>query len=263
MKKLKVLGLVAASACMVALTSCLDGGSNNYQRMDYALVDFSTKSFRTLVYPMNDYPLYLSAVANDASFKAGDCIIVNYEVDLKSVENDAASANGFYVSTGTASAPIETATLRFSTMDETPLENELLMSNGGIALLVSENLYRLLALNQHTSLQTNQKNSYSFFFDSNQTPEKVENVADRVYTVYVRCQKTEDGTAPTISGMSEARVMDAAQFYGITKGLESAAGNDVVYYQLKYPETFNADTTAIKTWGTSTVSSFSIKSYNE
>ena len=47
MKKLKVLGLVVASACMVALTSCLDGGSNNYQRMDYALVDYSTKSFCT------------------------------------------------------------------------------------------------------------------------------------------------------------------------------------------------------------------------
>ena len=69
----------------------------------------------------------------------------------------------------------------------------------------------------------------------------------------------EDGKAPTLSGYPEARAVEAGQFYSITKSLETAAGKDAVYFQVKYPKEFNSDTTQIKAWGTSAVSGFSIK----
>lgn len=259
MKKLKVLGLAAASACLVSMTSCLNGGSNNYSNTSYALIDFSTKAMRTLAYPLGDYPLYISSIANDGSFKSGDCVVLNYAVDLSSADNSSATATGYYVATGTASTPMETAYLRYAAMDSTVLENELLMTDAGTSLMSSENFKKIVALGQHASLLTDQKNEYSFFFDSQQTPATVEGT-ERVYTIFMRCQKKTDGKAPTLSGYSEARAVDAAQFYSLTKSMETTAGKEAVYYQLKYPKEFNSDSTQIKTWGVSKVSGFSIKS---
>ena len=79
MKKLKVLGLAAIAAGMFSLTSCLDGGGNTQQLSSYAIVDYSS-TMRTLIYPLGYYPLYLSTVANDPTYSAGDCVLANFTV---------------------------------------------------------------------------------------------------------------------------------------------------------------------------------------
>ncbi len=138
MKKLKVLGLAAIAAGMFSLTSCLDGGGNTQQLSSYAIVDYSS-TMRTLIYPLGYYPLYLSTVANDPTYSAGDCVLANFTVDFDSPENANANTNGFYVATGAASSPLAKYSLDFSPLDSTALDNELLLSGSESALLFSNN----------------------------------------------------------------------------------------------------------------------------
>ena len=98
MKKLKVLGLAAIAAGMFSLTSCLDGGGNTQQLSSYAIVDYSS-TMRTLIYPLGYYPLYLSTVANDPTYSAGDCVLANFTVDFDSPENANAATNGYLTAT--------------------------------------------------------------------------------------------------------------------------------------------------------------------
>ena len=94
MKKLKVLGLAAIAAGMFSLTSCLDGGGNTRQLSSYAIVDYSS-TMRTLIYPLGYYPLYVATIANDPTYRAGDCVLANFTVDFDSADNANASTNGF------------------------------------------------------------------------------------------------------------------------------------------------------------------------
>ena len=100
MKKLKVLGLAAIAAGMFSLTSCLDGGGNQQTIPNlFAIVDYSS-TMKTLLYPSGFYPLYMSSIANDPTYSAGDCVIANVQIDYDSPDNANVSTNGFYVATG-------------------------------------------------------------------------------------------------------------------------------------------------------------------
>ena len=79
MKKLKVLGLAAIAAGMFSLTSCLDGGGNTQQLSSYAIVDYSSSTMSTLIYPLGYYPLYVATIANDPTYSAGDCVLANFK----------------------------------------------------------------------------------------------------------------------------------------------------------------------------------------
>lgn len=43
--------------------------------------------------------------------------------------------------------------------------------------------------------------------------------------------------------------VEGGTLYSMLKGKESAAGKKIVSYRVKYPLTFNADSTKIATWG--------------
>lgn len=94
--------------------------------------------------------------------------------------------------------------------------------------------------------------------DSNQEPETVDGT-DRVYTLCLRAQKREEGKAPTISNAMDPIAVEGGTLYSMLKGKESAAGKKIVSYRVKYPLTFNADSTKIATWGYSKISQFSIE----
>lgn len=258
MKKLKFLGLAAIAAGMVSLTSCLDGGGNKWQDQNFSIIDYSTTSMRTLVYPLGSYPLYMSAVANDPTYSSGDVVYANFAVDKDSPDNANAIENGFYVATGAASTPIEKGYLSFSELDSTALDSELLMTNLETVLMLSPNFRKILATPQFESVLTEQKNDYRLTFDYDQEPETVDGT-ERVYTLYLRSQKVTDGKAPTISNAYDQRVFDAGQFYSVTKNKESAAGKNIVRYQIKYPKTFNSDSTKVATWGASNIAGFIIE----
>ena len=53
--------------------------------------------------------------------------------------------------------------------------------------------------------------------------------------------------------------VEGGSLYSMLKGKESAAGKKVVSYRVKYPLTFNSDSTKIATWGYSKISQFSIE----
>ena len=128
MKKLKVLGLAAIAAGMFSLTSCLDGGGNQQTIPNlFAIVDYSS-TMKTLLYPSGFYPLYMSSIANDPTYSAGDCVIANVQIDYDSPDNANVSTNGFYVATGVTSSPLAKYNLNFSSLDSTALDNELLLS---------------------------------------------------------------------------------------------------------------------------------------
>lgn len=258
MKKLKVLGLAAIAAGMFSLTSCLNGGGNSQTvPPTLAIVDYSS-TFRVLLYPAGFSPVYISTVANDTKYKAGDCVITTFSIDYDSADNANATANGFWVAAGTASSPLPECDLSFSDLDSTALDNELLMSGVGSGMLFSNNYKRIAFLPMFASALTEQKNDYQITMDYNQEPETV-NGTDRVYTVCIRAQKVNEGKAPTVSNMQDAIVADGASFYNMLKGKESAAGKKIVSYRVKYPLTFNSDSTKIATWGYSEISQFSIE----
>lgn len=261
MKKLKVFGLAAIAAGMLSLTSCLDG-DNNQQFQSYAIVDYSSTSMRTLLYPMGFYPLYIQSVANDPAIHAGDCVLANIQIDYDAAENANASANGFYVATGLTTSPLAKYELDFSTLDSTALDKELLLSNVESALMFSVNYKRIVAIPTFASALTEQKNTYTLTMDPAQEPETVNNM-ERVYTLCLRAQKREDGKAPTLSNAMDPIAIEGSYFYNMLKGKESAAGKKIVSYRVKYPLTFNSDSTKIATWGYSSISQFSIEEATE
>ena len=181
MKKLKVLGLAAIAAGMFSLTSCLDGGGNTQQLSSYAIVDYSS-TMGTLIYPLGYYPLYVATIANDPTYRAGDCVLANFTVDFDSADNANASTNGFYVATGAASSPLAKYDLSYSPLDSMALDNELLLSGSESALLFSNNYKRIVVIPTFTSVLTDQKNTYIMSMDS---IKNLKLLMER--TVFIRC----------------------------------------------------------------------------
>jgi hypothetical protein len=138
------------------------------------------------------------------------------------------------------------------------LDNELLLSGSESALLFSNNYKKIVVIPTFASVLTDQKNTYIMSMDSNQEPETVDGT-DRVYTLCLRAQKREEGKAPTISNAMDPIAVEGGTLYSMLKGKESAAGKKIVSYRVKYPLTFNADSTKIATWGYSKISQFSIE----
>jgi hypothetical protein len=185
-------------------------------------------------------------------------VLANFTVDFDSADNANASTNGFYVATGAASSPLAKYDLSYSPLDSMALDNELLLSGSESALLFSNNYKRIVVIPTFTSVLTDQKNTYIMSMDSNQEPETVDGT-DRVYTLCLRAQKREEGKAPTISNAMDPIAVEGGTLYSMLKGKESAAGKKIVSYRVKYPLTFNADSTKIATWGYSKISQFSIE----
>ena len=255
MKKLKVLGLAAIAAGMVTLTSCLDGGGNSRQGQIFAVIDYSS-TFKPILYTGGD-PYYVSSVASDPSFSAGDCVMAYITVDYDSPENANASTNGYYVATGQV-ASVGKGNFSFASLDSTTLSDEQLLSSVTVwPFIKSANYRKLIAFPVFESILTEQKNTYKLSFDYDQEPVSVNNM-ERVYTLCLRCQKLEDGKAPTISNVADIKAFDLEQLYSTLKSKESAAGKKVVNYQIKYAKGFNSDSTKVTTWGTTDVAQFSI-----
>ncbi len=258
MKKLKVLGLAAIAAGMFSLTSCLNGGGNQQTFPNtLAIVDYSP-TFRILLYPIGVPPVYIPTVANDTKYSAGDCVLTAFSIDYDSADNANAATNGFYVATGAASSPLPKYDLSFSASDSIALDNELLLMGAESGMMFSNSYKRVAFLPVFASASTEQKNEYRAMMDYSQEPETVDGI-ERVYTVCVRARKLEDGKAPTLTNVSDVFVTEGASFYNMLKNKEAAAGKKIVSYRVKYPLTFNSDSTKIATWGFSKISQFSIE----
>lgn len=261
MKKLKVLGLAAAAAGMVLLTSCLKG-NNEYSRQDFAIVDYSSKAGgRVLTYPSSDAPLYISSIANDPSLMLGDgtCVFLTYNVDTDSPDNVNAGANGYYVASGNVLMTVDRSDLYTSMPDTTTvMPREILLKDAGVGgYSKSEHYERLFVAVMPTSLLKDQKNQYYFNCDLTQEPQTIQDT-ERVYTLFVRATKLTDGTAPTLENGVEYRALSMDYFYSALSTREKAAGKDRINFVITYPTEFNSDSTKITTWKPSKVISLGI-----
>ena len=102
MKKLFYGGLTAA--CIMMLTSCLEGGSNEQQREGaVGVIRFDTKSMKLVIecpdfYPFSYYGPGLETT--DLDLEDGDCVMFGYIVDFSS------EANANYQTTGSVQGTI-------------------------------------------------------------------------------------------------------------------------------------------------------------
>lgn len=261
MKRLKVVSLAAAAAGVMLLTSCMKGNSS-YSAGDYALVESSSKlSYQKLVYPSSDYPLYISSIANSLELQDGDCLALYYTVDNDAAENADFASKGYKTATLAANpSTIKWSPMSFSAPDTATVRtNEVLFSNTKIASFVSgASQKRMFIEAALPKMMTKQENTYSLLCDFSQQPETVN--GENVYTIFFRGTKTRDGETPTIEGASIAHAFEAKAFYEYAKGkATSQSGSDKkISFRLKFPKEFNADSTKIKTWGTSDVVTFVI-----
>lgn len=249
MKKLKVLGLAAAAAGMVLLTSCMDG-NNEYSNTLYGVVDPSIKTgFKKIVYPEAYYPISLPSVENDFTIEEGDCVYVNFKVETDSPENKNAATNGYYAASGTVLQVLKPNQMDLMLSDTTTVgHKEMLFKDAGIrSLIQSENYMYLMVGAIPTTYLKNQKANYDLTCDIYQEPQKIENT-ERVYTLFLRATKIADGESPAIEGGGDMLAFDVKTFYERLSDREKAEGKDKIYFTIKYPAAFNEDSTKVTEW---------------
>lgn len=265
MKRLKVLSLAAAAAGVMLLTSCMKGNSS-YSTADYALVESSSKlSYQKLVYPSSDYPLYISSIANSLELQDGDCLALYYTVDNDAAENADFATKGYKYATLAANySVVKHSPMVLAASDTTKVldpanKKEILFASSKIASFVSGTSKKRLFIEATLpKMLTKQENDYILSCDFSQQPETVN--GENVYTIFFRGKKKADGETPTIEGATVAHAFEAENFYNYAKSkATSQSGSDKkISFRLKFPKEFNADSTKIKTWGTSDVVTFVI-----
>lgn len=258
MKKLKFLGMAAAAAGMVLLTSCMDG--NNEQTGPGAgIVDTSSKSFKRLIY-MGDnfFPLYVSRIANDMAIEDGSFILFNYTINGDQPENVNSAANGYMVAAlNDEPFVIKDGFSSQSMLQDTTktMEKELLAISVQFSSPVKSDRYeKMVVAPIFKEALTEQKNEY--YLSWSQTPEVIEN--NRVYTMFVRSVKKEDGKAPTLNNWGEYRAFDVMSFMSMAKSQEKAADKKQINLRIAYASKFNSDSTKVTEWGKSEIYSIPI-----
>lgn len=261
MKKLSLMGMATVAAGLVLLTSCLKG-DNKYAGSDYGVVSSSSSLFTSVVYPAYSRgvpypaPLYIKTIADDPSIPENACIQFTYQVDMENGANSNAtvSANGFYTGTTTGYRIVESKPLGYTTTDTTrAMPNELTFTEvQGLGLVFYKKM--LVVGTKPSKLLTDQKNNYDLYFNPSQTP-SVESPngggSVRVYTMFLRAAKVQDGKAPVLD--AEDRAFDISYFYDNIKNVESAKDEKSINFKIMYPTELSTDSLTVKKWNSTAV----------
>lgn len=249
MKKLKFLGMAAAAAGMVLLTSCMDG--NNEETFTiWGVVAPSEKTYENVVYNNSIYSvLYIPEIAKDPAL-IGDqtCIQLNTTVSMDDAENANAATNGYYTGRNNGYGVVKKVDL-YSNIDTANIQENELAFGDAQPLSYIKNYLFVAAF--HPTILSKQENDFTLSWDYKQEPQVESD--KRVYTMFLRATKTKDGEAPSGTNVPEVRASNISSFYNQVKAKEQAAGKDVIYFKINYVKEFNADTTAVKTWGSSLI----------
>lgn len=253
MKKLKVLSMAAVAAGVVLLTSCLGSGNNESSGSLFGIVDASQTTFQKLVYQHGDYPLYFSEIAKDLNISAGNCLLVGYKVNFDSPDNADVAKNGFYVASYAGATVLDEGSTYASLQDTSrTLSKELLLTDVSFlsAVIKSPNYEKVMLATAMENMLTDQKNNYTLSWNMGE-PAVVD--GNRVYTLYLRCEKRETGKAPTLTPGGDARAFDLRSFMTPARYAEKAAKKETVNLRIAYAKSFNSDSTKIATWGMSKI----------
>lgn len=248
MKKLKFLGMAAAAAGMVLLTSCMDG-NNERTGGGIGIVDTSSKVFKRLVYVGETaFPYYISNIANDLAIEDGSCVFFNITVNGDQPENANPAAYGYQVATlNGLPILIDDGEILYSLDTTKVMENELLLTTANLqSLPIKTDNYEKIAIGGgFEKMMTEQKNEY--FLSWSQTPDVVD--SKNVYTLFLRSVKKEEGKAPTRENIGEIRAFDFRNFMSMARAQEKAAGEKLINVRISYANKFNSDSTKVVSWG--------------
>lgn len=249
MKCFKFLGVAAVAA--LTLTSCLDGGSNEISGTTYGVVEFSTTSYKNLLYELTGMTVYHSSLE---SLQSGDCVICYRKIN----EGDAAnqSASEYWTASELTYDKIDKGEVLY-TVEDTSVYNAGEMT----ALEVSVVGYvkgMLFLQSAHPSAASDQSVGMSLSFDRGGETATVD--GQNVYDLFLRVRKIADGKSTT-GNVAFNNAFSMSDFFAYASAAEKAKGKETVNFRFNYIKEFNADTTQA-TWTTSKVINYQIPSSN-
>lgn len=243
MKTLGLLGAVATTA-MALFTSCLGEGSNTYSATQFAVGGISETSYQTVLNTPAG-PIYSAAL--EGRVVDGACYQVAYEVDSSSPENANATTNGYYVATVSALAEITEGVCQFYDVpdttsllaDELPLQN--LMGYQQLGIYVDGHLFLGGTLNK----KNEQQNRWTLYWDRLKEP--VEDNGVNSYDLFIRVQKTAEGTGSSETATTEPRAFGLEQVLEAVNAAEKAEGKETYALKINYLTAINErDSTDLK-----------------
>jgi hypothetical protein len=256
MKKFRILSLAAIAVMMMTFVSCLDSGNNTSTGTVYGVVDYND-SFKKVVYGLDGGVYYVPTIVSDESLQSGDCVGVYGTIDYGSADNANASTTGYYVMNAseyekytsyyaTGFMPSDTSTIQTG---ELPI---MATSSLGSGTYIKGHLFVAL---QFASVKSDQKNSYSLSYD-------MDNVSNesgtRVYNLYVRAKKVEDGSKSASTAYITVP-FEMSNFFTQATAVEKGLGNTAINVRINYISALNSDSTQA-TWTKSDVYSYTIAS---
>lgn len=236
---MRTIGLYSLLAASVAFTSCLGDGSTSLTMVNQPGV---VQLDPTKVVCVKGGDMISSADFQKSNYEDGDCLLLDYTIDFGAGENsNKGSANGYYT------AEIFTKTI--TDLNKWPLYNTLTNSNIILEdeLVVSSVQSRCAYIKGHFFMFTdlnehpvNQVDSFSLSYD----PKQVIGAegADRVYDLYLRVVKKEEGSG-TASSLLVANAYYIEDFVKEAKKTENALGLEELNFKVNYVSGFNKDTT--------------------
>lgn len=237
MKKLKVLGLAAAAAGMVLLTSCLKG-NNMQDGVAYGVIGTMEPTYATVAYIDDVTPFYSTAFS---SLMPDQCVVFRYSIDYDAPENKGGNK---YI-TATVPECIKMTTLSASPVLDTVLvKNELTISDVQLAWNMIKG--HIFVSTTHPAVSKDQTNRYEMFYD---VSNPVVDNGERIYDLYIRSIKEKEGNSVAAAG-SMINAFNVKYFITQASQREKADGKKELKFRFKYYKEFDKDTTQ-GTWATS------------
>lgn len=258
MKKLFLGSLLAV--CALLMTSCLDGGKNEYSGVGFGVVGYSEKSFKPVLHMAGGVTFYSPEIDKNVTLgkiSPNDCALVGYYVDNEIPENspENVAAYGFTTATITNYTNVPRIPFSFQLQDTTVVDpDEMLVSmvdnlNTGLAF-VKKDLWKILIATNHDDFVEGQKQEFSLSYNPEQEPEIVN--GEKVYDFYLRVVKTQDGEKTLTTQQGLLNAADATQFVNAIK----AKGEKTLSFRINCVKKLNEDKTKIAEWISSEVKTY-------
>lgn len=244
MKKLLFGSTLAA--CLIVLSSCLDGGSNESSGSAVGIIEYKGMKPLIRVADGDSYANLVSSTYIDSEYTIndGDCCLFAYTIDEDSPENKNASTLGYRTATVSGYAKLtEVPEYPYLTDTTSLMENEIIINQMTIANFINNRLFMEIV---HNNSLTDQKVSYEISYDQNQKPEVVN--SKKYYNLFIRARKTENGKSPSIN-LYTLTAFEIDRFIRSAIQQEKAANAKELNIKLNFISKFNADTTAVGEWG--------------
>lgn len=243
MKRFGFLSLSVITCFLLMFTSCLDSNGNRQQGSCYAVAGTNSSYTNTVLYTSRQGTLTSNSMG---SFTPGKCYITAFTVDYDDQPTDA-SANGYLYAafTGVEEVPLTDSKYALPMSSEfAPRENELEVSNAGIADFVKKHLF-LEVISKQAEKETIR---YDLYYHPDSTSTGTNN--ETVYNLYLLA---EGGSSERTKEIGErvACKIDSFWDWAATEEID----NDVVYVCLKYVKSIDKSVTPakVKEWGTTQI----------